>query len=172
MAPGPDHPEKPTGRGLLAVSAAAVLFGFWVLLSGELTPFLLAAGAISAILVVLVAARMGAVDRESHPTYLLGRALLYWPWLLWEIAKSAWAVTRIILDPRLPISPTLIRVKTSQRTAVGQVTYANSITLTPGTISVELARDEILVHALTRAGAEELAGGEMDRRVTRFEGTA
>ncbi len=172
MAPKPDHPERLTGRGPLAISAVIVLFGFWVLLSGFFSPFLLAAGAISAIAVVLVTARMGAVDREGHPTYLLGRALAYWPWLLWQIAKSAWAVTRIILHPRLPISPTLIRVKTSQRSPVGQVTYANSITLTPGTISVELARDEILVHALTRAGAEELAAGEMDRRVTRFEGVA
>ena len=172
MAPRPDHPERPTGRGALAISAVVALFGFWVLLSGFFTPFLLVAGAISAIAVVLFTARMGAVDREGHPTYLLGRALAYWPWLLWEITKSAWTVTRLILDPRLPISPTLIRVKTSQRTAVGQVTYANSITLTPGTISVELAQDEILVHALTRAGAEELAAGEMDRRVTRFEGAA
>jgi len=85
--------------------------------------------------------------------------------------KSAWDVTRIILNPRLPVSPTLVRVKTSQKTTVGVVTYANSITLTPGTISVDVGRGEILVHALTREGAAGLQSGEMDRRVTRFEGS-
>lgn len=172
MARKPNLPGGPAEGMLPALSAALVLFGFWVLLSGFFTPFLLISGAVSAIAVVALGARMGAIDREGHPTHLLGRAVTFWPWLLWEIAKSAWDVTRVIADPRLPISPTLIRVKTSQRTAVGQVTYANSITLTPGTIAVELARDEILVHALTRAGAEGLAAGDMDRRVTRFEGAA
>ncbi|MDP1718034.1 MAG: Na+/H+ antiporter subunit E, partial [Burkholderiales bacterium] len=86
------------------------------------------------------------------------------------IVKSAWDVSKIILNPRLPISPTLIRVKTTQKTAVGVVTYANSITLTPGTISVDVKQGEILVHALTCEGAAGLQSGEMDRRVTRFEG--
>ena len=79
-------------------------------------------------------------------------------------------MSRIIVDPALPISPTMVRVKTSQKTQVGQVTYANSITLTPGTISVAIAGDEILVHALTREGAQGVADGDMDRRVTAFEG--
>jgi multicomponent Na+:H+ antiporter subunit E len=81
-------------------------------------------------------------------------------------------VARIVLDPRLPISPTLVRVKASQKSAVGVVTYANSITLTPGTVTVEIAQGEFVVHALTREGADSLQEGEMDRRVTRFEGTA
>jgi multicomponent Na+:H+ antiporter subunit E len=98
------------------------------------------------------------------------RVLLYWPWLAKEIVKSAWGVSRIIVDPRLPISPRLVRAKTSQKTAVGVVTYANSITLTPGTISIDVRAGEILVHALTRASADGLLEGEMDRRVTRVEG--
>jgi multicomponent Na+:H+ antiporter subunit E len=93
----------------------------------------------------------------------------YWPWLVWEIVKSAWQVSRIIVHPRLPISPTLQRIKSSQRTDVGRTVFANSITLTPGTIAVEVGSDEILVHALTREGAQELAGGQMDRRVSEFE---
>jgi multicomponent Na+:H+ antiporter subunit E len=63
----------------------------------------------------------------------------------------------------------LVRIPISQKTDVGRTVFANSITLTPGTISVEVGRDEILVHALTRSGARELAAGEMDRRVTKFE---
>ncbi|MFN7087044.1 MAG: Na+/H+ antiporter subunit E [Burkholderiales bacterium] len=155
---------------MYALSLALILYVFWLLLSGYFTAFLMTAGALSAIAVVALARRMDLVDREGHPIHLGWRVLGYWTWLLAEIAKSAWEVSKIILDPRLPISPTLIRVKTSQKTAVGVVTYANSITLTPGTISVEVKHGEILVHALTVEGAAGLEQGEMDRRVTRFEG--
>lgn len=157
---------------MYALSAVLILYVFWLLLSGIYTPFLLAAGAACAIGVVLLAYRMEVVDHEGHPVHLSWRVLAYWPWLFKEIVKSAWDVSRIILDPRLPISPTLVRVPTSQKTGVGVVTYANSITLTPGTISVDVAHGEILVHALTREGAAALREGEMDRRVTRFEGHA
>ncbi len=153
-----------------AISAVVVLYGFWLLLSGFFTLPLLAAGLGSAIAVVLLTRRMGVVDREGHPIYLGWAAAKYWPWLLWEIVKAAWDVAKIIVDPKLPISPTMIRVKTSQKTSVGIVTYANSITLTPGTISVEAEHGEILVHALTRAAADGLAAGDMDRRVSEFEG--
>ena len=109
--------------------------------------------------------------RAERPLVELGLgALTYWPWLLWEIAKAGWDVTKIILHPDLPISPELIRVPASQRTDLGRVIYANSITLTPGTISVETDEETILVHALTRAGAEGLESGDMDRRCTAFEG--
>ena len=151
------------------LSAIVVLFIFWLLLSGFFEPFLLAAGLGSSIGVVWLAHRMNVIDHEGHPIQVGWRTLIYWPWLLKEIAKSAWDVTRIILDPRLPISPELLHVSTSQKTSVGIVTYANSITLTPGTISVEVLDDQILVHALTHAGAEGLLEGEMDRRVTRVE---
>jgi multicomponent Na+:H+ antiporter subunit E len=155
---------------LRLVSSLLFLFAFWLLLSGHYVPFLVAAGFVCALLVVLFARRMDLVDHEGHPVHLAPRALVtYWPWLVKEIAKSAWSVSKIILDPRLPISPTLIRVKATQKTEVGRTTFANSITLTPGTISLEVGRDEILVHALTRDGARDLAGGEMDRRVTDFE---
>ena len=151
-------------------SLAVVLFVFWVLLSGFFTPFLLTAGAVSAVAVTLLARRMAVADREGHPVHLGPSAALYWPWLAKEILKSGWSVARIILSPRLPISPTLVRFKPAQRTAVGLVTHANSITLTPGTLSVEVTRDEFLVHGLTREGAQGCVDSEMDRRVKRFEG--
>lgn len=154
-----------------ALSSALVLFVFWLLLSGFFTPFLVTVGALAAVGIVMLGRRMDVIDHEGHPIHLTWRALGYWPWLLKEIAKSAWEVSRIIVHPALPISPTLVRAKTSQKTAVGVVTYANSITLTPGTISIDVKPDEILVHALTRDGAAGLLAGEMDRRVRRFEGT-
>ena len=154
------------------LSAVLVLFAFWLLLSGYFEPLLLTLGIASAIGVVWLAHRMDVIDREGHPIHLGVRATTYWAWLLKEIVVSAWTVTRIILDPRLPISPRVVRVKATQRTTVGQVIYANSITLTPGTVSIEVEAGEIVVHALTREGAVSLEEGDMDRRVTRFEGHA
>lgn len=149
-----------------------MLFIFWLALSGHYTAFLIAAGAAIALAVALLGIRSGYADEEGHPVDYLVHGFVYWPWLVLEIAKSAIAVAWIIVDPRLPISPRLIRTKASQRTAVGIATYANSITLTPGTITVEVNRreHEFLVHALTRDSAAGLEEGSMDRRVRAFEG--
>ncbi len=154
---------------LYFVSSVLVAYGFWLVLSGHFTLTLMIIGAVSSVAVVALASRMAVIDREGHPIYLVFRAAWYWPWLLWQIMKSGFDVSRIIVSPSLPISPTLINVKSSQKTAVGIVTYANSITLTPGTVSVEVEGDEITVHAITRDGAMDLARGDMDRMVTRFE---
>jgi multicomponent Na+:H+ antiporter subunit E len=120
--------------------------------------------------VAALASRMEVADQEGHPIDLAAGALTYWPWLLKEILLSGWQVTKIILHPRLPVSPALARFKPSQRSTVGLVTHANSITLTPGTLTIEAEHDEFLVHALTHEGAQALAGSEMDRRVCRLEG--
>jgi multicomponent Na+:H+ antiporter subunit E len=155
---------------VITTSLALVLFAFWVLLSGMLTPFLLAAGAASAVAIALLSRRMEIADREGVPLHLTLAALTYWPWLVKEILKSGWQVARIIVDPKLPVSPALARFRPSQASTLGLVTHANSITLTPGTVTVEAERGEFLVHALTQEGADGLAGSEMDRRVSRFEG--
>lgn len=154
----------------MRIALVAMLFAFWLVLSGMFTPFLLAAGFGASVAVALIARRMDVADREGHPIHLTPGALFYWPWLLKEIALAGWQVTRIILHPRLPISPTLVRFRPSQQSTVGLVTHANSITLTPGTITVEAGHDEFLVHALTREGAQAAVDSEMDRRVCRLEG--
>lgn len=152
------------------LSLGAFLFVFWLVLSGHYTPMLIAAGAVSAALCVLAAVRVRAADKEGHPIELFAGALTYFPWLLVEIGKSAWTVTRIILHPKLPISPTMTVVTAGQKTTVGVATYANSITLTPGTITVGVAGNKLTVHALMNDGALDLEGGGMDRRVSQFEG--
>lgn len=154
-----------------SVSLFVSLCLFWLLLSGFFTAFLMSAGVGCALAVVWFARRMDLVDSEGHPIQMGPKALVYWVWLLKEIAKSAWDVSKIILNPALPISPTLVRFKPSQKTDVGLVLHANSITLTPGTITIEAAPDEFLVHALTRRGAEGAVGSDMDRRATACEAT-
>lgn len=155
-----------------AASLAGFLLAFWLALSGHYTLFLVAAGAASAILCAFAAIRIGTADREGHPVEFLVRFLLYLPWLAKEIAESAWGVTRIILNPRLPVSPTLVTIRAGQRTTVGVATFANSITLTPGTVTVGVRGNDLTVHALVREGALDLESGRMDRRVRQFEGGA
>ena len=97
---------------------------------------------------------------------------LWWRYLAWlgkEITKSNWDVAKLVIAPSLPITPTMIWVPASQRSDVGKVIYANSITLTPGTVSVELEHGQVLVHAIAREAAEAVQSGEMDRRVCAIE---
>ena len=156
-------------RGLSLVSA---LFAFWLLLSGHYTAWLVGLGLVSSILVTLFMIRLKVLDGEGHPIEFLPASIAYWPWLAWEVVKSAIDVTKEILRPQLAITPTMVCVEADQKTAVGFTVYANSITLTPGTISTTVSPDEktILVHALVRGGAEATAEGTMNRRVVRFEG--
>lgn len=152
-------------------SLFVLLCVFWILLSGLFKTWLLIVGLLSILLVTWMAWRMKLVDEEGLPLNLSVGALSYWPWLVVEIVKAASKTTRLILDPKLPIAPTMVRVKGSQKSTTGFTTYANSITLTPGTISVEATGSsrEILVHALNEEFASELEEGSFDRRVTRFE---
>ena len=153
-----------------ALYLGGTLFVVWLLLSGHYTPFILILGVVSSVIVVAITRRMEVVDQEGHPVHLTWRALIYMPWLMLEILKANIDVAKRILIPSIGISPTMLRVKTSQRSDLGKVIYANSITLTPGTISVDVANDEILVHALSKSGADDLLTGEMDRRVTWMAG--
>ena len=157
-------------RYTLALGAALALV--WWLWSGHSDTLLLSLGAASVLLVVLRSRRMRICDQEAAPLELPLRLIPYVPWLFWEIVKANLDVAARILNPALPIEPNVIKVRAGQRGDVGRVIYANSITLTPGTVSVETEGDEITVHALTRGAAEGVESGEMDRRVSRLEGRA
>lgn len=157
---------------LRTFSLASFLFVFWLALSGHYTAFLIGVGLGVAVVCGLMARRMDIVDEESQPLGVFAQVPRYWGWLFIEIAKSAWAVSRIIWNPRLPISPTMTRIKALQKTTVGQATFANSITLTPGTITTAVNDDVFTVHALFREGANDVEAGDMNRRVRKFEGAA
>ncbi len=157
---------------LRILSLSGFLFVFWLALSGHYTVKLVVVGAICSLLCAWAVSHIRATDHEGHPVHLLGRTVTYFPWLGWEVVKAAWAVSKIVVHPALPISPTMTVVRASQRGSVGIATYANAITLTPGTISVGVRGHDITVHALVSDGADDLEGGGMDQRVTRFEGAA
>lgn len=153
-----------------ALALFFLLIGLWLLASGHYTLMLLSFGVVSCAGVVVLCRRMGIVDAEAVPVHLLGRALAYIPWIAWQVLLANVDVALRVLRPRMNITPRLFKVRTSQRTDLGRVLYANSITLTPGTVSIWVMDDEITVHAISEEGAEELLQGEMDRRVTRMEG--
>jgi len=151
------------------LSLGILLFAFWLLLSGHYQTLLIVLGLVSVGICLYLAKRMQITDYEGHPIHLAAGAITYIPWLVLEIIKSTIDVTKIVLSPSLPISPTMIKIIATQKTHLGVNIYGNSITLTPGTITVEAQGQELMVHALTQAGANDLKTGDMDRRATAFE---
>jgi multicomponent Na+:H+ antiporter subunit E len=154
---------------LRAFGLGAILFGFWLLLSGHYTPLLLGFGVGSSVLVVYLSMRMDVVDREGVPLHLGGRLWMYIPWLLKEILVANVAVAKIILSPNMKISPRMVVFHGTQETDLGRVLYANSITLTPGTITTGVEGQEFQIHALTAADLETNEEDEMDRRCSWVE---
>ena len=146
------------------------LAGLWLLLSGYFDkPLLLGFGAASVALCVWLAHRAGVLDFEGVPTGLMPRVFFYWWWLFVEIGKANFIVAReaIAIEPKL--SPKLLRVVSPTKTNAGLATFANSITLTPGTVTVDLEPGYMVVHALTEALADEAAITDMGRRVAALE---
>ena len=151
---------------------SVVLLATWFLWSGHFDPLFIGFGVTSTALVVMLAARLDILDEEGLVFALGWRQLAYLPWLAWEVAKANLAVAKLIVSPRLALRPKVVRLRASQRHPVAKVIYANSITLTPGTITLDVRQKsdgKMLVHALTNEGAYELVQGTMDRRVTRIE---
>ena len=164
---GAGRREGDSGGMLHALVLGASLAVFWLLLSGYFhEPLLLSLGAISVVFTVWLSLRMDRQDGERVRMRIDFPILRYWGWLLIEIFKANIDVAKLILAPRLALSPRMIRVKASQSTDMGVVIYANSITLTPGTVTVDIDGDELVVHAITQELADGLTGGDMGDRVT------
>ena len=151
------------------ISLSLALAAFWLLNSGHNTPLMLSLGAVSIIVVLYIAHRMDVVDHESQPVHLTRKLPVYYMWLTKEIILANISVVKHIWLGNQTISPTLTTINASQKTDMGKVIYATSITLTPGTVAVDLVGDKIVVHALLREYIETLEVGEMDRRVRRLE---
>jgi len=149
----------------------ALLFGLWLVWSGHFTPMLMGCGLGSCALVLLLAYRMEIVDREGFPLHLTLRILRYLPWLVLEVIKSNLELARRVILPRMPIGPEIVKLSASQKTDLGRTSFANSITLTPSTVTIEAGSDgAFVVHAVSPEAAAGLRTGDMDRRVTRMEG--
>ncbi len=154
------------------ISMCVLAFVVWLLWSGHYAlhhTLLIVLGVLSCAFVVYLAGRLAIVDEEGIPIHLTWRIALYIPWLFWAIIKANIDVAKRILNPKLPIAPRMVRVTGTQKTDLCRVIFANSITLTPGTVSLDLDEEKIVVHALTKEAADDVQSGDMDRRVTALE---
>jgi multicomponent Na+:H+ antiporter subunit E len=150
-----------------------ILFAFWLLLSGKLEVKYLIFGLISAGIVTFVTQDLLEPNESERKTsssltelWKTGRRLFaYFIWLIYEIIKANLQVAYIVLHPKLPIEPGLLRFRTRLRSQVGQVILANSITLTPGTITVDLREGTYLVHALVPGAAGSLLEARMQSKL-------
>lgn len=155
---------------LRTIVLALALTGLWLLLSGYFdNPLLLGFGAASVALCVYLAHRAGVLDFEGVPTGLMPRVFLYWWWLAVEIGKANVIVARRALAIEPKLSPKLLNIVSPTRTNAGLATFANSITLTPGTVTIDLEPGYMVVHALTEALADEAAIYDMGRRIAALE---
>ncbi len=155
------------GRFFILVLALAAL---WLLLSGFFDKaLLLGLGAVSVLFCAWMAKRAGVLDDDSVPTSLMPRILGYWIWLAGEIGKANLMVMRQALAIEPKLSPKMFTVPNPPKSDVGKATFANSITLTPGTVSVDMRENEILVHGLTEELCDVAGITDMGTRVAKAE---
>jgi len=152
------------------IYTSILMFGFWLLLSGKFDLFHLTLGVMSSLLVAWMSSDLLFIDNSRKGR--LGEAwrfILYIPWILKEILLSTLHVTWLALHPsmREKIAPRVVTFKTSLKSDVARVTLANSITLTPGTITIRVEEDVFTVHALSDKVASGLPG-EMEERIARI----
>ena len=153
------------------VALFLLLLTVWLANSGHYSALIVGFGVASCLFVVWLAHRMGIIDDEAIPLHLIPRLPRYLPWIAKEVVKSNLDVSRRILGLGWPrVSPRLFEAPTTQHSDLGRVLYANSITLTPGTVSIRVHGTKITVHAIADEVADELLEGEMDRRVSNLEG--
>ncbi|MBW2467503.1 MAG: Na+/H+ antiporter subunit E [Deltaproteobacteria bacterium] len=146
-----------------------IMFGFWILLSGKLDLFHLTLGVISSALVTFLSANLFMYEHGRNRLTTGMRFLLYLPWLLYQIMLSTLHVAYLALHPKMKdrIDPTIVTFKTILKTDIAKVALANSITLTPGTITVRIEKDIFYVHAISRKAAAGLPG-EMEERLAKI----
>lgn len=151
------------------ILTSLIMFAFWVILSGEFTPLLLGSGVAASLLVACLSHDLliGPMD-VARKVRDLGRFMKYLPWLFWQIILANIDLVYRVLHPKMPIDPGFITFKNECETEIGMVTLANSITLTPGTVTVDVTDQEFIVHAIARGPAEDLLKGEMMNRVKRI----
>ncbi len=149
-------------------SFAVLLFVFWISLSGHLSPLLLGLGVASVALTVFLSRRMNIIDHEGYPLQHALNLPGFFAYILKEIVKANIDVVKRILSlKQQSITPQLIEIPQSQKTDLGAVIYANSITLTPGTVTIKLSKDKLTVHALSMETANELTSGTMSTAIAK-----
>lgn len=155
---------------LQLVLLTIVLAITWLGLSGFFKPLLLSLGAVSVAITLIFAVRIKFFDHVVGMTRMGWRLPAYWFWLLTEIIKSAIQVARIVLSPKLPMNHRLVRITSDTDEELPRVILGNSITLSPGTITIDIDEREVLVHCISEEGAQDMESGELLRRIRKVRG--
>ncbi len=153
-------------------ATTVVMFAFWLLLSGYFDGFHIVTGIISSLLVAHLSADLLYPGTTPFRTRMirLVRFIRYLPWLLYQIVTANFDVAYRVLHPRMPIDPRIIRFKTDLKDDIAIASLANSITLTPGTVTIEASKNgEFVVHAISKEAADALLTGEMAQRIAHIE---
>ncbi len=150
----------------------SILFLNWVIWSGKLDAFHISLGFISCGIVTFMSHDLFLNRKELSPkiTVEFIRFIKYIPWLMYQIVMSNIHVASLVLKPGMPIDPKIIRYKTKLKSDIALATFANSITLTPGTITADISDGEYIVHALSKKVADDLMTGEMEDKVAHIFG--
>lgn len=138
-----------------------MLFALWIVLSGLLDPFHLTLGLISCGIVTWISSDLLFADRSIAPLKRIGQSIRlakYLLWLLWQIALANYQVLLLAFAPKEALQPQIVRYKTSLKTDFEKFMLANSITLTPGTVTIKILGDIFYVHAVSDAAAAGLDG--------------
>ena len=147
------------------IIAASLIFLFWFMLSGHTEVLLIALGVLSTLLVVFLSSRMKIIDHESYPIHLSLKLLTYFVYLGKEILQANLDVIKRIIKPGRSVNPAIKQLPVSKETDLGKVIYANSITLTPGTVTVEMTDEKLKIHALNKDAIADLEKGVMADKV-------
>ena len=152
---------RPISSEFLALKTTA-LFVIWVMLSGKFDLIHLGLGLALSFLVAWV--------NSGHSPFvprfrIWGKIAWYLPWLFTRIVSSSLHITKLILDPRLPIHPRLIRYESKLIEPPAVVLLGNSITLTPGTITAEVNGQVLLVHAMDEVSGEDVTSRRLEAKI-------
>lgn len=155
------------------ISFFLLLLGFWLLLSGRFNPLFIGMGVASSLLISravtpLFEHTIGPAG--VHPRVRTGRLLVYIGWLLGRMLVSALQIAWIVLNPRVPPKPGIVRLRTDLRSPAARAMLANSITLVPGSMTLEMDADELTVHSFTPDAVEDLATAAMQNRIAAIFG--
>ena len=151
------------------IALTLLMSGLWLGISGVYKPLMFVFGGASVALVVWLSVRMHVVGVQHNPVLYSWRLPAYWLWLIGQIVCTSINVARLVLNPK-GIRPRVFRAPMTPRSSVAKVTYANSITLTPGTVTLLLEPDFVDVHALDDKSAASVVSGSMAKRVCWLEG--
>jgi len=142
---------------------------FWFMLSGHFTVIIVTSAVMYSLIAAYFTYNYFLEEISITGIKRIFKFIAYLPWLFWEIIMANLQVAYIVLSPKMPISPELVETETNLKTDYGKTALGNSITLTPGTVTIEIEDSKILVHAITKEHAQDIRNKDIEKKILRIE---